>query len=272
MPLSAKFHTNIMILNFLGEKNEDELDCYALTDGQNIVLDADLRPELNHKGMVSHNMNGIWAPMCVNRIQIRQNEKAASEACSSLGFIGSTYHNVTEVGTNVKPHRRPSKDQNKFHHPINKHLVGDQFSLSLPRFKREMTKSDNLRLTEIMLGAPITCWGLYVECIPHSVRPIIESKPDEQPNSLEDSKKRPQPEIPDKIEPIIIQTDTAPNTVIPPKKIKNETTHFEVQVHESNFYAPWSASVFINGYLKCVGVLIDHLWVLTEASCVADIK
>lgn len=246
----------------------------ALTDGQNIVLDADLRPELNHKGIVSHNTNGIWAPMCVHRMQIRQNEKAALETCSTLGFIGSSYHNVTEVtkvGIKSKPHRHPSKDQNKIHHPINKHLLGDQFSFSLPRLKREMGKSDDLGLTEIKLETPITCWGLYVECIPHSVRPIIESKPDEQPNSSEASNEKPQPEIHNKIEPII-QTHTVPNAVIPPKIIKNETTKNKVLVHERNFYAPWSASVYINGYLKCLGVLIDRFWVLTETSCVAEIE
>ncbi|XP_017777496.1 PREDICTED: serine protease nudel-like [Nicrophorus vespilloides] len=65
-------------------QNEDEWDCFALSDKHRMVLDADLRPELNIKGVLAFNRVGNWTPVCGNFTGIEG--RIAADVCVTLGF------------------------------------------------------------------------------------------------------------------------------------------------------------------------------------------
>lgn len=51
------------------------------------MLDANLRPILNHKGIVSKNSHGEWNIMCGDTINLIENgAETAGQVCSILGF------------------------------------------------------------------------------------------------------------------------------------------------------------------------------------------
>lgn len=50
----------------------------------------------------------------------------------------------------------------------------------------------------------------------------------------------------------------ANNTIIPSKPSKKEDHHW-----------PWSADIYVDGKLVCIGVLLDNSCVLTELSCLS---
>ncbi|KAL1501395.1 hypothetical protein ABEB36_006719 [Hypothenemus hampei] len=64
--------------------NEDEMDCVALTDGSTVFLDAEDRPQLQTKGLVTINKNGTWTLLCINSTE--ELSLTAASTCSSLGF------------------------------------------------------------------------------------------------------------------------------------------------------------------------------------------
>lgn len=192
--------------------------------------------------------------MCVNRAQIQTNAKLANEICTMLDFSGYSFHNVSRIledGTLLVNNRDPKLERDA-HEPINKHILPNF------RLKRDTAALDP---TEVVV-APRACWALYVECIPHSALPITDPKPDDPP------KKPDMPNQESEIKPVV-QPDTVPTVVVP----SNETViPAEIKPIEKKFYAPWSAGVYFNGELRCIGVLLDRNWVLAESSCVDDLK
>ncbi|XP_056642016.1 serine protease nudel-like [Diorhabda sublineata] len=65
-------------------KGEDEWDCVTLTNGRTVDLDADSRPNLTTRGIVTINRNGVWRPYCLNSTEKPAN--IATNTCYLLGF------------------------------------------------------------------------------------------------------------------------------------------------------------------------------------------
>lgn len=225
----------------------------ALTDGQNVLLDADMRPELNHKGIVCQNVNGFWAVNCVQRDKHR-NAELAAQTCTQLGFSGLNFYNVSRITEDGKISHRHQEAKGRNSVRFDKQLF-NELNPAHNRFKRH---ASHLDLSEVV-GSAKQCLALYVECIPHSILPVIN----------------PQPDPPEETQDIPTNNDNKPVTepdeipiIIDPSEQPNNGNHTEPQSLDNKFYAPWSASVFFNGDLKCIGVLVDRVWVLVESSCV----
>ncbi|XP_066994121.2 serine protease nudel [Anabrus simplex] len=75
------------------KSREDEMDCFALTDGTTLYTDVEGRPHLNAVGILSYSQSGEWRPLCVQD----KNEflSLASDICLYLGFSG--YESFSEV-------------------------------------------------------------------------------------------------------------------------------------------------------------------------------
>lgn len=59
----------------------------ALTDGDTVFMDANLRPVLRHKGIASKNTKGNWNVLCGDEIDIIKNgAETAGQICNILGF------------------------------------------------------------------------------------------------------------------------------------------------------------------------------------------
>lgn len=119
---------------------------------------------------------------------------------------------------------------------------------------------------EELVGNLKKCIGLYVECVPHSKTNFsahIDS------DELKPNKKL-IADIP--ISPIkpIIDKDKIPTVIAH----FNQTIHLDEHISgvDKEIHWPWSARIYVNGKLVCVGVLLDKYWVLTEISCLKLIK
>ncbi|XP_076681045.1 serine protease nudel isoform X2 [Andrena cerasifolii] len=68
---------------------EDELDCFALTNGRSVYLDADDRPFLNMQGVLTRYVNGAWQPTC-HRPGLQENQSTVTligrHMCEYFGF------------------------------------------------------------------------------------------------------------------------------------------------------------------------------------------
>lgn len=281
----------------------------ALTDGKEVLLDADLRPNLRHKGILCENSQGVWSVRCVNRLQHRKNSELAGQTCTMLGFSGYSSHNVLMVDENGDPKRKPPAPKEKADFRQFGRHSWDRLGSPPHRylFKRSIdsppAEGNANRFTELV-GAPRhQCFALYVECVPHSLIPIIvpdpnnidetttlppveittQKKPQEtsthtsvetttkDPIEITTEKPKPKPEEPKKpVKPIepVIQIDDKP-TIVVPFEPENDTI---TEVITNNFSAPWTASIFIDGELTCIGVLLGQNWVLVERSCVENVK
>lgn len=98
---------NLCCLILIYMQNTSDLDFHitltnylivALTDGKTVYLDANLRPQLHYKGIVSKNKVGQWNVLCSDQIDVVHNgAQTAGEVCSILGFryrFRLLFHNV----------------------------------------------------------------------------------------------------------------------------------------------------------------------------------
>lgn len=245
-----------------------------------MLIDVNLRPNLNHKGIVSKNSNGLWNAVCVKRLEInRKGAEMAGEVCSLLGFSGYSFYNVTPFtsdGTKVP--------RNAGQQAFSKHLQThfDQSLRNLRKRHNELNEfwsdipsdmKDGIHFSEIV-GAPKKCSGFYVECVPHAVIPAVIPLPDGiRPNPSKPPHSRPSPvKLTDAVMPInpVVQPNSAPTIIVP---AVNYTKPAEsTSDHLDDEHLPWSASIYINGQLACNGVLFDRIWVGVEGSCVTSVK
>nr|XP_022919420.1 serine protease nudel-like [Onthophagus taurus] len=80
--------------------NEDEWDCFALTDANVLLLDEDLRPHLNTKGIVTFYQKGrqTWTPICFDENNEESEEESiASQICLMLGLNDYIVYRQTQV-------------------------------------------------------------------------------------------------------------------------------------------------------------------------------
>lgn len=248
-----------------------------MTDGKTILLDSELRPKLHHKGIVCENTNGNWSVKCVRRGDQIGNTHLANVICFSLGFSGHTFFNISRVDEKGEIHRRdpPEPARNAYYQDF---MPNARQAGNFGRFKRSVDTIDlhqHIQSHEIIVGAPPTlCNAIYLECVPHSVVPIDDN------NSTTDHTTT-EPTTP--IQPTTLPSSPPSSSVHPPIDPEHENEHTTIQpdrssdehansteprVFEDNFSAPWLASIYIDGDLMCLGVLLDRQWILVENSCV----
>lgn len=250
----------------------------TLTDGKTILMDIELRPKLNHKGIVCVNKEGTWSIDCVRRGNLAKNTELAGLICFKLGFSGYNFFNVSSVDANGEILSRdlPEQKRNAFYQDYlpNTRQAG---SFGRPMYKRSVDTIDlhhQIRSHEIIIGAPQKhCNALYLECVPHSHIPTDDNGTPSPSEHITTT--------PESIAPIpddAVHHTTVPSTNSHPS-IHPENEHTtnlpaefgnttEPRIIEDNFSAPWIASVYIDGDLKCIGVLLDRNWVLVDSSCV----
>lgn len=268
----------------------------ALTDGKTVLLDADLRPHLNSKGIVCQNTNGTWHVLCLNRIEIKKNNETARGMCLLLGFSAYSFHNISTVDEDgrIKRPREVLISSPDDGSTSNLHLLTKR---SDDIFDVQKNDKKGLFFSE-MVGAPKQCAGLYIQCVPHTIVPIENPIPDpktDAPTKVPEESTKPTPSIkptkpietpeqntkpsvpikPTKpshsvkpIQPIVpvVQPDKTPSVVFP----FNQTIHQHEVVDEDTdeLFFPWSLNVFVNGNLSCNGILLDKFWALAESDCV----
>lgn len=237
-------------------------------------MDIELRPKLSHKGIVCENVGGNWSVKCVRRRDQSGNTELASIICLSLGFSGHTFFNISRVDENGEIQRRDQTGpgRNAYYQDYLPNSRGN-----FARYKRSVDTIDShqlIRSHEIRVGAPPkTCNAIYLECVAHSAIPAGDGG-DDLPTTEHAT-----------IEPITPIPVPPPNTSDhPPIDPEHEHTTIEPNhlpddehgnstgpgIFEDNFSAPWLASIYIDGDLMCIGVLLDRQWVLVENSCVAS--
>lgn len=237
----------------------------ALTDGKTVLIDLDSRPKLSHKGIVCENVNGVWSVKCVTRRAERKDKDTIGEVCFSLGFTGYSFHNLSRVDENGEIiTKRPPIERNNLYL---QHLAARRFNKRSISSKdlHHQKHTDNIEKQiqserfEEVVGAPQQCLALYLECVPHSVVPIIEIQPTEAP-PIETTT-----EVKRTNEPIL------PNLTEAPEAPEEKTNETETQINQ-DFHAPWIGSVFVDGNLSCLCVLLDRSWVLVDNKCVDGVE
>lgn len=251
------------------DRKEDELDCIALSDGRKVHIDVNLRPSLNHKGIVSKNTKGEWNVMCVNRLDVLKNgAEMAGQICSILGFSGYSFYNTTAIA-HVEKKKEAEKQTLQMQPRFAKHLhtVYDYEPHGV--FRRHQNSYDfwsevhddmkhDVHFSEIVGAPKKRCFGMYIECVPHTLIPVVI----------------PVRDVIKPVKPIkpVIQPDKVPVVVVPfHNKTIHESKKPETSIVAKEEHWTWGASVLINGKLSCIGVLLDRVWVLVESSCVKDI-
>lgn len=121
------------------------------------------------------------------------------------------------------------------------------------------------------VGNAQECTALYVECEPHSnaAKPYHENQPDD--NDSQKPTKPSKPFIPTNIFHGPKPSPKKP-TIQPNKKPSvvangNDTKVPSKPITTGDHHWPWSADIYVNGKLVCIGVLLDNTCVVTELTC-----
>lgn len=241
-----------------------------------MYLDANLRPVLNYKGIVSKNTAGEWNILCSDQIDILKNgAQTAGQICSILGFSGYSFFNSTDVIAESLIDKLHDKVDEITHTTLSKRSGLVRRHISSPLIgSHEDTFNEldsNVDRYEEFVGNFKKCIGLYVECVPHSKTNYSAHIHHHHTVDIIPNKK-----------PLIIDIPITPiKPIINKDKIPTVIAHFNQTIHlaehflvtkEKEIHWPWAARIYVNGKLVCVGVLLDKYWVLTESSCMKLIK
>lgn len=234
-------------------------------------MDAELRPNLNHEGILCQNSQGVWSVRCVNRLEIRKNAELAGQTCTLLGFSGYQSHNVVMVNENgaVKEKRPPNHGRNADFTAFGKHSW-DRMGKDRYLFKRSINLDNNLHATQDddhlmeIVGTPQQCFALSIVCVPHMSLPFENTNFDDI-SSNEKTTLSPHP--------LKITTENIIETTT--RKIETHKNHAKPigsEIIIDNFAAPWVGSIFVDGDLTCIGVLLDRFWVLVQKDCIDSVR
>ncbi|XP_031786377.1 serine protease nudel-like isoform X3 [Nasonia vitripennis] len=129
--------------------NEDELDCFALTDGQHVNFDLDKRPHLNLEGVMTSYNNGVWRPSCFNSEYQNFTKRMAvgQKFCEYFGFRNVDSAEQILVNTHRLKERQASKD----------HPISYEYPPQVTPAQRDAKDK--------------TCYGLHLRC-----KPILDRK------------------------------------------------------------------------------------------------
>ncbi|XP_076761416.1 serine protease nudel [Xylocopa sonorina] len=121
---------------------EDEIDCFTLTDGQQVYLDANDRPILNTQGVLTRYNEGKWQPTC-HRPRIHKNQSTVTLIGQNMcEYFGFSYQRSSESIT-VK----------------NSELETIAWRKGSPVYQ-EYSSASSLNEDEE------TCLGIYIRCAP----------------------------------------------------------------------------------------------------------
>lgn len=195
----------------------------------------------------------------------KNGDATAVQICSILGFSGYKFHNVTQIPKiKVHPHvehsaPKPSPSILPEHPQVMSHISvwRRDVSATLAIARDEHPES----AFEEIVGNIQSCFAYYIECVPSPTQGIdpalvvpVADKPSSSPAD------KPEPAL----EPII-QPHETPSVVVEYNATHSGDTPVILVTEEQHW--PWGASVYTNGRLVCVGVVIDRFWVLTEKGC-----
>ena len=121
---------------------------------------------------------------------------------------------------------------------------------------------------EEFVGVVSTCTGLYIECVQHGSG--YPSQIDKMPSAIP-------PEKPINIIPLvpiepIINPNLIPIIVAPFNQTAQALLPLVKPLEVFDKHYPWSVSVYVEGKLVCIGILLNENWVITEATCLSLIK
>ncbi|XP_067643607.1 serine protease nudel isoform X1 [Eurosta solidaginis] len=265
---------------------EDEKDCFALTNGREIVLDADKRPTLNSAGIFSRNSHGKWLVVCTHEIPlVEQIANTASSVCTQLGFKSLKFYNITHFIT----HDTIVPIHPDFHKPKSIHshfssIAADNHNF--PNFRNEFRPNDlnNKARTLHIERTSNECSGLFVECEAkaNNVEPIKTISAGDQISSDGVSSSGLRPALETYGKPNVYVTPPTSSMILMNKKDeilekmekviesrKNISLMIDNKLHEAveEMHWPWIVDVYVDGQLWCVGALVDRYWVLVHESC-----
>ncbi|XP_004525699.1 serine protease nudel isoform X2 [Ceratitis capitata] len=265
---------------------EDEKDCFALTNGKKIILDADRRPLLTNAGIFSRNNNGTWRVVCSHEISHSDGiASTAASVCVQLGFKSLKFYNTTRfIGHNaiIPIHPDIQKKQKLLQaHFSTISADNHQFSGAERQF-RANDQAFKAR-TQFIEHTRDECLGLFVECEAkaYKMEPLKTISAGEQlaPAGVPSTGLEP-----------ALETHGKPNVfVTPPSTLvlvtkkdevldkldgviasrKNMTLLVDNKLHEAveELHWPWVVDIYVDGRLWCVGALVDKYWVLVHESC-----
>ncbi|XP_059216727.1 serine protease nudel [Stomoxys calcitrans] len=262
---------------------EDEKDCFALSNGKVIHLDAHRQPILNSAGIFSRNTNGVWRIVCSYETSFAEhNAKTAGEVCSLLGFRGYRFYNTTKPVTydRVVPISPEMKMSPKINDEIQLTLSDGNHGSRVKNIFSSSTKRREMRIEQ----SNDACLGLYVECVAKSnktepMRTLSAGLSKPALNGIAAQSLKPS-----------IGTHHRPNVFVPPEvptvvvnkkdeimdrldklidSKKNLSMLIDQQLHEAieELHWPWLVDIYANGRLWCLGVLMDKHWVMVHESC-----
>ncbi|KAM7355778.1 serine protease nudel isoform 2-T2 [Cochliomyia hominivorax] len=284
---STKRCNNIIDCKF----KEDEQDCFALSNGKEIKLDSNKRPELQSAGIFSRNINGIWRIVCTHETKFNEyNARTAAEVCSLLGFKGFKFYNTTDVPKH--DHIVPISPEIRSKSRIREQLlssIDDNLHFSEEMKNIFLKPNEFVPLNLNSRSVPIeqskkTCLGLYVECHAKSNRtePLKTISAGQQKKPINDSKvPHIQPDVQTHNKPNVFVKPHLPTMVVEKKdeilqkldKVidtrKNISILIDKKLHDGieELHWPWLVDVYANGKLWCLGVLMDKQWIMVHETC-----
>ncbi|KAF5286324.1 hypothetical protein FQA39_LY04222 [Lamprigera yunnana] len=110
---------------------EDEMDCFAFTDGKTLKFDHNFRPYIRESGIVAINHNGDWQIFCQTSAHSRA--RIAADICFYFGF--NNYNNFYEM-------------------PVNNDALAIEYS---PKLFDNKSISSDINVEQ--------CSGLFVKCL-----------------------------------------------------------------------------------------------------------
>lgn len=115
---------------------------------------------------------------------------------------------------------------------------------------------------EEIVGNSHSCFAYYIECVPNPTQGIDTLPVPVAPTT-------PTETVPPALVPVI-QPEERPTVVVEYNATHIDNMPIEIASEEDHW--PWSASIYANGRLICVGVVIDRFWVLTEKGCMDSLR
>lgn len=228
-------------------------------------MDINELVDVTVEGFVSKNTNGVWRLVCAV-----DGAQTAGQVCTLLGFSGYISYELRTIPTEQVGQFQKPVETNRY--SFNKHL---ESRYDIERYRRDLSNDfdrhghghhghHNKRPhhhhhhhKKEPIRQDAKCEGLYVECTPHANGNTTIHAPVVPP-------KKPVKTIVGPIIPLI-RPGLVPNITVYPETEKHKEDSKEPDTQNE---WPWLANIYVNGYLRCIGILLDRHWVIANELCV----